>query len=279
MAVTITTLSENTANYGLLGEWGLSILVEAEGKRILFDTGLGASAVHNAHVLRVDLRPLDGIVLSHGHNDHTGGLRDVLRETGPVEVIGHPEIWKPKRAGNRDMHIFIGIPFRQEELESLGASFNLTRDPVWIGEDIVTTGEIPMVTDYEQIDPHVLLVEGDDVIPDPVVDDLSLVVKTEDGLVVILGCAHRGVINTLLHAQDLTGEKRIHAVVGGIHLIGGSEERLIRTASDIRELGVKRLGVSHCTGLYASGWLAREFGDAFFFNNAGMRLTIQGEIL
>ena len=102
MEIRITTLSENTANFGLLGEWGLSVLVEVEGLRILFDTGLGISAAYNARYLGVDLGSVDKIVLSHGHCDHTGGLREILRETGKIEVIGHPDIWESKRAGTLD---------------------------------------------------------------------------------------------------------------------------------------------------------------------------------
>ena len=138
----------------------------------------------------------------------------------------------------------------------------------------MTTGEIPMVTDYEEIDPMLLVQKDDTIIPDPIADDLTLIIKSGEGLVVIFGCGHRGVINTLIHAQKLTGEKRIFAVIGGIHLINASEERLLRTASALREMGVRMLGVSHCTGLRASSWLAQEFGDVFFFNNAGTRFSI-----
>jgi len=274
MEINITTLTENTANFGFLAEWGLSIFVQVDGANILFDTGLGISAVRNAHVLGVDLSSVDRIVLSHGHSDHTGGLREILRETGKVEVIAHPDVWKPKYAGSVDANRFIGIPFQREELESLGASFNLTRDAVWISDKIVTTGEIPMVTDYEEIDPILWVREDDHIAADPLADDLALAIKTEEGLVVILGCGHRGVINTLIHARNLTGEERINTVIGGIHLFYASEERLVRTAADLKEMGIGRLGVSHCTGFHASAWLAQEFGEVFFLNNAGTRVSL-----
>lgn len=96
MEVKITTLSENTANYGYLAEWGLSILVQTEGINILVDTGMGSSAIQNARLLDIDLASLDCIVLSHGHADHTGGLLDLLKKTGGIEVIAHPDIWVPK---------------------------------------------------------------------------------------------------------------------------------------------------------------------------------------
>jgi 7,8-dihydropterin-6-yl-methyl-4-(beta-D-ribofuranosyl)aminobenzene 5'-phosphate synthase len=273
--IALTTLSENTATLGMIGEWGVSILVQVDGSSILFDTGLGISACHNAHLLGVDLRSVDKIVLSHGHFDHTGGLRGVLRERGSVEVVAHPDIWKPRYAGTLESNRFIGIPFQREELESLGAGFALTREPVWITDRILTTGEIPMVTDYEEIDRMLLVREDDSVVPDPVADDLALIIVGDDGLIVVLGCGHRGVVNTLLHARKLTGEQRISAVIGGIHLFTASEERLIRTAADLREMNIQRLGVSHCTGFHAASWLLQEFGESFFLNNAGARTNLQ----
>jgi len=274
MGIRITTLTENTAGYGLVGEWGLSIFIEADEVKILFDTGLGNAALLNSHVMGIDLSSVDRIVLSHGHIDHTGGLREIVRETGKVEVIAHPDAWKPKYAGTPDVNSYIGIPFQREELESLGAAFSLTMEPVWLSDRILTTGEIPMVTDYEKIDPMLLVKENGHIIPDPLADDLSLVIKTDEGLAVILGCGHRGVVNTLIHSRNLTGEERINTVIGGIHLFNASEERLLRTTADLKEMGVKRLGVSHCTGFYASAWLAQEFGEAFFLNNTGSRVNL-----
>jgi 7,8-dihydropterin-6-yl-methyl-4-(beta-D-ribofuranosyl)aminobenzene 5'-phosphate synthase len=274
VAITITTLTENTATLDFLAERGLSILIEMEGSKILLDTGLSSTAVHNAHVLGIDLSTVDKIVLSHGHADHTGGLRDVLRETGKVEIIAHPDIWASKYSLRRGYEHFIGVPFQREELENLGASFNLTQEPLWITENIVTSGEIPMTTDYEQIDSYLFVREGDTLQPDPLADDLALIIKAEQGLVVILGCGHRGIINTLRHARNLTGEERISTVIGGTHLMVASEERLARTTADLREMGIQRLGVSHCTGFHASAWLAREFGDIFFLNNTGNRFSL-----
>jgi len=168
MTIRITTLTENTAgedlanlNWDFLAEYGLSILVEVEGLKILFDTGFSISAAHNAHILGINLSLVDKIVLSHGHNDHTGGLRKILEETGKVEVIAHPDIWDTKYACVEGKERFAGIPFRQEELESLGASFSLTREPVWITDNIVTTGEVPMTTDYEKVAPSLFVKEGD----------------------------------------------------------------------------------------------------------------------
>jgi 7,8-dihydropterin-6-yl-methyl-4-(beta-D-ribofuranosyl)aminobenzene 5'-phosphate synthase len=259
---------------GVLAEWGLSILVETDDLKVLLDTCASISVPHNAPILGVDLSAIDKIVLSHGHYDHTGGLKEVLAKTGAVEVIAHPDIWAEKYARFGEREAYIGIPFSREELEGLGASFTLSKEPVWISDDIVTTGEIPMVTEYEEIDANMYVKEDGEFVPDPFWDDRALIIKTELGLVVILGCAHRGAINTLYHAREITGIDILHTVIGGTHLMNASEERIMLTAAAFQELGVQRVGVSHCTGLPAAVLLAQQLGDAFFFNNAGTRITV-----
>ncbi len=272
MRLRITTLSENTANRGdFLAEWGLSILVETERENILLDTGRSLSASYNTGVLKIDLTRIDKIVLSHGHYDHTGGLRQILRKMrNEVEIIAHPDVWAAKYSrhqGEKDK--YIGIPFQRQELESLGANFTLTAKPVKVADNIMTTGEISMVTGYEEIDPAMFVKDDTGWHPDKLLDDLALVINTELGSVVVSGCAHRGIINTLYHVKQITDGKPIYAVLGGAHLISASEERIRLTIAALKELDVKRLGLNHCTSLPAASLLAQEFGDKFFFNNTG----------
>lgn len=276
MTVRLTTLSENTATYGFLAEWGFSLLVEVDDLKVLLDTGLSFSAVHNAQLLGIDLSTVDVVVLSHGHADHTGGLRDMLRRRSrEVEVIAHPDMWEPKYSRRQSQpERYVGIPFTREALENAGARFHLTREPVPLGSRVVTSGEIPMTTTFEQIESDLFVRQDRILIPDPLADDLALAVKTDKGLVVALGCAHRGLINTLRHFQKLTGDERVHTVVGGTHLLRASEKRIVDTVAALQEMGVQKLGVSHCTGFPAEAKLAAAFGDVFFLNNAGTRLTI-----
>jgi len=272
MTLRITTLSENTAgSRDLLAEWGISFLIETGRETILFDTGKTITVAHNVAALGVNLNQVSKIVLSHGHYDHTGGLRQVLQRIGKdIEVIAHPDIWAPKyrhRKGEKDRHI--GIPFQRQELESLGAVFVLTSESVKVSENCITTGEVPMITDYETIDSGLFVKTDSGWQPDKLLDDLSLIIDTGPGLVVVLGCAHRGVINTLHHARKLTGGKPIHAVLGGSHLINASRERVQRTVADLKKLDVQKMGLCHCTSLPAISTLAHEFGDRFFFNITG----------
>lgn len=271
MGLRITTLSENTAGRGMLAEWGLSFLIETDGINILFDTGGGISASHNADALGIDLSRVDKIILSHGHPDHTGGLKQVLRKINKeIEIIAHPDIWSAKcrrRQGRADKPM--GIPFPRQELESLGARFKLTTEPVAITDRIMTSGEIPMTNDFEELDSGLFVREDAGFQPDELNDDLALIINTEVGLVVILGCAHHGIINTLHHARKLTGIKPIHAVLGGAHLLDVPQERIRRTVKALKELDIKKLGLCHCTSLPATCVLAREFGERFFFNNTG----------
>ena len=277
MSIQITTLSENTAaRINLLAEWGLSILIEADGYKILLDTGRSFSAAYNAITLGIDLSQIDKIVFSHGHFDHTGGLLHILRMMKrEVEVIAHPDIWTAKYVKHpEEEEEYAGVPFPREAAETLGASFNLTREPVWISENIVTSGEIPMITEYEKIDPILYVKEKGELKPDPLWDDQALFIKSEKGLIIILGCAHRGIINTIRHAQKLTGVEPVYAVIGGTHLVSASPQRMDLTIAELLSFGIKRLGVSHCTGLPASAILAHMFGEAFFFNNAGTRINL-----
>jgi len=273
----VTTLCENTARIGdFLGEWGLSILVETDDAKVLLDAGKGPSAPYNADTLGIDLRSVDKIVLSHGHFDHTGGLAGVLRRMRKeVEVVAHPDVWQAKYSRGRDgSERFIGIPASRAELESLGARFVLATGPINIAPTITTLGEVPMVTDLEQVDSSLFVREATGLRPDPVLDDRGLAIKTPAGLVVVLGCAHRGLINSLYHAREITGESRVYAVIGGAHLMGTSDERLERTIAALKNLGIQKMGLCHCTDLPAAARLYHEFGDRFFFNRAGLSIEL-----
>jgi 7,8-dihydropterin-6-yl-methyl-4-(beta-D-ribofuranosyl)aminobenzene 5'-phosphate synthase len=271
MEFRITTLSENTAVAGCLGEWGLSMFIEVDGKKILFDTGAGFSAVYNANLLGVDLAKADCIVISHGHYDHTGGLRDVLtRMHKKIDVYGHPDIWAHKYGRmESDSERYVGIPFPREALETLGANFILTPESVNLAEGIMTSGCVPMTNDYEVVEKYLMVKKNGELEQDALDDDQAMIIDTDFGLVVILGCSHHGIVNTLEHVKKITGKENIYAAIGGTHLVHASQDRLERTAATLLEMKVQYLGVSHCTGFRASAYLSQIFEERFFQNNAG----------
>ncbi len=278
MDIRITTLSENTAGRpDVLSEWGLSILIETGETGVLLDAGASISIAQNIDLLGVDLRKINKIVLSHGHFDHTGGLPMLLgKMKHEVEIIAHPDIFaiKYNRRENKPDR-YIGMPYQRQLLESLGARFTFSRNPVSLTDSIMTTGEIPMTVDFEKIDSHLFVKTEEGWKPDPLLDDLALLVKSLSGLIVILGCAHRGIINTLNQARKVAGINKIQMVLGGSHLVDAADEQIWQTISSLNEMGVKKLGVSHCTGMRATLLLAQTYGDDFIFNNTGniIRLT------
>ena len=275
--ITIKTLCENTAATAfVMAEWGLSIYIEVEGKKILFDTGAGNPGVllHNMNVMGVKAKEIEQIVLSHGHQDHTGGLRSLLERMHyespekEVDIICHPDALQPKYIKTNEKIWHFGCPHIQEELERFGAVFNFSKEPTWLSEDIVTSGEVPMNNDFESVEPVFYLKERGEFVQDNhIMDDQALFIKTHLGVVIISGCAHRGIINTVQHAQDITGIKKIYMVIGGTHLARVSEYRMAATVKAIKRLGIKKLGVSHCTGLVSGSHLSAELGREIFFNN------------
>jgi 7,8-dihydropterin-6-yl-methyl-4-(beta-D-ribofuranosyl)aminobenzene 5'-phosphate synthase len=273
----LTTIAENTSTgKGLVGEWGLSILVEDGEHRFLLDTGAGATTLANADTLGIDLKGIDAIVLSHGHSDHTGGLLPILsRLKSDVRVVAHPAVFGPKYGKNKktNKYSYAGVPYAREALESAGARFELTARPTWLTPDLAVSGEEPMTTDFETVADGLCLKAEEGFVPDPVADDQSLYLRTDLGLVVVLGCAHRGIINILRYGLQLTKSAKVHMVVGGTHLGPAAEPQVERTIAALREMDVQWVGVSHCTGLAVASRLDREFPGRFFFNNTGRSIT------
>ena len=273
--LTLTTLSENSANRkGLLAEHGLSILIEYGDYSILFDTGQGVSAMHNAKKMGINLRNINEIALSHGHFDHTGGLKHILKNS-PQNIYTHPDSLAAKfcKLENNDYKP-MGLPHTVSELKALGANFILNRQPVELYQGMILTGEIPRKVSYEPTAEGHVILEGKEYRRDFLLDDQAIAIKTSSGIVVLLGCSHSGIINTLNYARELTGSDKIHAVIGGTHLIEANSERLELTIKALKDMHIKKIAVSHCTGFKAQMALKQAFGDDFILNNCGHTIHI-----
>ncbi|MBE9520982.1 MAG: MBL fold metallo-hydrolase [Proteobacteria bacterium] len=271
MKVKATVLCENyvTSNLGAIAEHGWSVFLETNQGNFLFDTGQGKAIINNAQVFKINLTTIQGIMLSHHHTDHTGGLLDVLGVTGSVNVYAHTELFKDSYLirGGREMHI--GIPFCRPILESKGANFRFNTEWQEIVPGLSLTGEIPRNTTFEKGDKDQVLKTENGYVKDPIMDDQSVVIETKAGLFIILGCAHAGIINILNFSIEKTGQSHIHAVIGGTHLGPVSEKQREKSIDALKEFDIERIGVSHCSGLKTSMRLAQEFGERFFFCNVG----------
>lgn len=271
----ITFICENTAqSRGILGEHGLAVLLETGNKRFLLDTGAGLTLLHNAQKLGVDLKHLDGVLISHGHYDHTGGLKALLDHAGPLTVYAHPDIFTLKYRFREGEPTYIGIPWSKEELENYGATFHLERKPVSPVKGIILSGEIPRNEHFEEPEKNFYVRNGDNYTTDALLDDQSVAVEIPQGLVIVSGCAHSGLINTLRHLVRTT-DRQVYAVFGGTHLFAAKQEQIHATVQALKELGVQIIGTCHCTGLPAKIAFAKAFGKNFIPCHAGTTFTIE----
>jgi 7,8-dihydropterin-6-yl-methyl-4-(beta-D-ribofuranosyl)aminobenzene 5'-phosphate synthase len=269
---TVTTLVENAvaqSGQALLAEHGLSFYIEAGDRKILFDTGQNLAISNNARVLGIDLNQIDTVVLSHGHYDHSGGLQSILASNKNFTLHGHPDVFSPKVKKTNGDYKYIGIPVEKNNIVNSGISLQLSREPVEIAPGLMTSGEIALENDFELKEPMFFLKQEDKVIHDTLADDQALILDTAKGMVVLLGCSHRGVINTLTHVTQLKGNNKIHAILGGLHLGKASDGKLAKIIDHLREFDLDMIGVGHCTGPRAFLALANEFEDRVYLNTVG----------
>jgi 7,8-dihydropterin-6-yl-methyl-4-(beta-D-ribofuranosyl)aminobenzene 5'-phosphate synthase len=270
-------------------EFGISFLVEVERAnrvtRLLFDAGFTPDVLkHNLRVLEIDPSYLDHIVISHGHPDHYGGLPAVLAAVErPLPVSTHPDAFEPRYAvmPNGAVAPFYNSRLDRRQLEEAGARFVLAKSPVEIIPGVITSGEIERRSSFEgprEPTGFAGLFQVKDGVCglDHVWDEMALIINVRDaGLVVLTGCGHAGVINSLSQAVRLTGIDRIAAVMGGFHLgfPGTPSDNIKLTVESLRDLDVGRVVPMHCTGLAASSSMMQNLPDAYLQPSVGTRFV------
>lgn len=273
--IRLTILAENTARgMGVRGEHGLAWWLDMGTAQVLFDAGQGLVIEPNAARLGLDLSTLTSIVLSHGHLDHVGGLEQVLAVAPYASLHFHPAATCRRFTGSDGKGIArrLSSDFMETEaFQAGGRRILTTRAPQELAPGLWCTGEIPRTNDYEDTGGPFFL---DDKLstPDPILDDQALFFHTPKGLVVILGCAHAGVINTLEHIRSLTQNAPIHTLLGGMHLERASERRMNETFAALHALRIQRFGPNHCTGIAAIARFWQEFPGRIIQCAAGVRL-------
>jgi 7,8-dihydropterin-6-yl-methyl-4-(beta-D-ribofuranosyl)aminobenzene 5'-phosphate synthase len=272
--VRIVILADNVAGpRGLLAEHGFSAWIESGGYRILFDAGQGLILGRNAEALGIPLARADAVVLSHGHYDHTGGLAEVLAGRRGLRVFAQPEVLSPRYARRGGEAREVGMPAASRQALTRWAAFRSSRVPLPVLGGVRLTGTIPRTSDFEGAAGTFFLdAEGHE--PDPLVDDQAAFVETRAGTVVLLGCAHAGVVNTLRQVESLTTGP-IHAVIGGMHLGAAGPERIESSVRALAEREVKRVIPCHCTGFAATAALARVFGGRCTPGRVGTVIEIE----
>lgn len=263
-SIRITVLVENSVHrQGLVAEHGLSFHVQCGERNLLFDTGQTDLAVINAETLRLPLDRVEAIVLSHGHYDHTGGVPAMLDVVPQARIYVHPAAFEKKFSHNSGQSREIGMSdcvaqaIRRQVSEFIEAT---ARTEIMAG--VFVTGEIPRANTFEDTGGAFFL-DAEGTRPDPLTDDQALVIDLGRSVILLLGCAHAGVVNTLDHVRHLTAGKPVSAVIGGLHLGSASEERIQQTIARLRDAQLEILAPAHCTGWPATAKLWQAFPDIF----------------
>lgn len=270
----ITILVDDKAGEGLMAEHGLSLWIETEDKRILFDTGQGTALPYNAQALGVALDEADILVLSHGHYDHTGGVSHVLKHSHEIEAYCHPGVVLPRYSIRKGTAKTIQMPresmVAMDRLPARGLHW--VRHPAMVCPGIGITGPISRDTSFEDTGgPFFLDSEGRRA--DSIGDDLALWMSTPEGLIVCVGCCHAGLVNTVNQVCRLSGVPRIRAVIGGFHLLEASDQRIERTVAALLSHSPEIVAPCHCTGDRAVEVLRSVLGERVSPGRAGVTIS------
>ena len=284
--IQITVVVENTVamsfrtgiKQGLLGEHGLALLIEMEGRRWLFDTGRGKALMPNMEVLGIEADSIDGLIISHTHMDHFGSMRALLEKRSlSLPIYAHPSFFARRYKKVADKLQQKGVPWLREELETLGAQFVLQSEPGFLAPTLWISGEIPRRWDFEALGDKYYIDEGskEGPRPDILMDDQSLVLLGKNGAWIVTGCAHAGICNVISYFKEQFPGKRICGVIGGLHLYQADLLRIEKTSAIMKENSLALLAVGHCTGTKESWQLATSLDIELTPLNTGETLRLE----
>ena len=279
-----TPLKDGEIRASILAEHGFSALIKTTAggttHTLLFDFGFSENgAAQNAATLGIDMTEVEAVALSHGHSDHTGGLGKLATLIGKRDIpfVVHPAAFKSPRYLKFGEEFKIYFPkLTREMLQQAGFSVAETEMPYpMLDGTILFLGEIPHTTEFEKGWPLPHCLKDEKEIWDAIEDDSSIVMNLKSkGLIILSGCAHSGIINTIHHAIDVTGINQIHAVMGGFHLSGPLFEPIIdRTTEELQKLNPAHIIPTHCTGRKAIMEIEKKMPEQFILNMAGTKLT------
>ncbi len=269
MAYKITTLVENLVyRSGLKAEHGLSFLIETDRHRILFDTGASDLFIHNARELNIDLTKVDYLVLSHGHNDHTGGLEHFLRLNKSAQVYCRKEALLPKYKNGRDKSMPVIPAEAKGRFCFPEQSFELV-DGVHLLMNVAVKDKND--THFDRF----FTERAQEVIPDTFEDEVSLVLETEKLISIVSTCSHRGITNIIRSAMERIPGKSLHTIIGGFHMHSEKEEEFCVVSGYLGRHLPRKLGVCHCAGVVKFSVFYQQFNDRVFYNYTGWEEVIE----
>ncbi len=249
MMLILRTLLENqlSQNRALTAEHGLSFLVETEGKKILFDCSAGSAARKNARKMNVSVKDVDYVVLSHSHYDHAGGYPDMVKHGVKAPLVTGPHFFEDKYASEGGKYVYLGCGFGQELLRKNKIKHQVCEKDIMLFEGCYVVGAFEKKYEFEKIPPRFVKETTAGMVADDFADEVCLVIESGNGLVVIVGCSHPGILNMVETVRERFG-REVCAVFGGSHLVEADEDRLSETMEILRDMGIGIAGFNHCTG-------------------------------